>query len=220
MSEIFQIALSLAYVIIYHKKSKKMILFQEAPAETFDIKFVDDLNEKIESEEIVLPQNEGEMIEGTFGTFILLIYAGKHTITILVNNNQPNSFSRESLHAFSTEFEESWKSELKELYFDYKGDIGVFHKESKIRKAVPNLISDMFNFKLTKPHRIGFPQEKLSKLGEAIWTLAQDLAATSGHIMIKELLSVAQDKFTNHKEEVSKLIFDFIKNGLFSPIEL
>jgi len=220
MSVHLLVSIAVDFVCVMHKKSMSYIFIDEAPGVPFDIKFLEELKRVIQFEEIDLPQTVSGISQASVKGKYIIVRSGEFSYTILVSNQRPNRFMRESIHAFGVRFENRWKRELKTLYTDLQGDITIFLKDSSHKASVPRLITEVFHLDFSLPHKIGMPTERMKGIEKKIWTIGEELGRGRGYVLLAEWIRTAEEAVRKNVREVANTIYSFTQRGFITPIPL
>ncbi len=176
----------------------------------------------IQYEILDLPSEQGEIGQATLEGKFLITRAGKLIWITLINKNLPTLFMREVLKVFCEIFEDSYSSEIRDLYSHFKGDISIFRKKSKSRQSIEDIIEDVFHLYFNLPFKLGSSKgKKLLTKSKKIFQFAKVLIhKTKGQIYLEKLFHEVNKSFTFTNEDLTEIIFDLVQNKVLLPVTL
>lgn len=220
MSSYFGVSISIEYVIVLHRESKGIIFIKSTPGINFDADLIETFRRAINFEEIKLPNTDSEITQTNLNGKNIVIRAGKLIYTAVIINQEPNRFTRETLHSFGIRFESRWGKEIRQLYGELGGNVSIFHETSDTREAADDLVEEVFHLSLSLPHKLGIPTKKLKGLAKDIWNIAENLARGKDFIFLSDLIEAAKNNLRKDIVYINDSIFEIISLGLLVPVSM
>ena len=210
-------ALSIEYIIVIHRESQEIIYYKAVG--NFDPDFLDIYRSSIQYKILDLPFEQGEIEQATLEGKFLITRACNMIWISIINKNIPTLFTREVLKFFCEILEDSYNTEIRDLYSHFEGDISIFKKKSKSRQSIEDIIEDVFHLYLTLPFTIGsLKGKKLKPKSKKIYRFAKDLIHKSkNNFFLEKLFYEVNKSLTFNYEDLAEIIFELVQERIFLP---